>query len=83
MSDITLGAGAGWGTTTVDCGVKYDVNVGRGEGGVSGVLMVCGTGMVQLIIAVIFFALCVLTPNESEGKLVLGSAKRAIMSPTD
>ena len=30
VSDTTLGSGAGWVATTVDCGVNYDGNIGGG-----------------------------------------------------
>ena len=49
MSETTLRAGTGWGATTVDFGVNYNVNVGRGEGGVSDLSMVLGAGIVRLI----------------------------------
>ena len=63
MSDITLGAGAGWGTTTVDCVVNSYGNVGRGGGGVSGVSIDCGVGMAQLIIVAILFYFFASSPN--------------------
>ena len=31
VSETTLRSGAGWGTTTVDCGVNSNVNVGEGK----------------------------------------------------
>ena len=43
--ETTLRAGAGWGATTVDLGVNYDGNVGKGECGVSGVSKADGAGM--------------------------------------
>ena len=43
VSETTLRAGAGWGATTVDCGLNSDENVGKGGGGVSGISMACGT----------------------------------------
>ena len=61
--------------------VNYDVNLGRGVFGVSGVLMDYGTGMVQLRIVAIFIAFWVYSPNESEVTVGLGYAKRAIMPP--
>ena len=30
VSEATIGYGAGWGATTVDCGVNSDGNIGRG-----------------------------------------------------
>ena len=54
MSETTLRAGTGWGATTVDFGVNYNVNVGRGEGGVSGVSIVFVAGIARLISVVIF-----------------------------
>ena len=81
VSDTTLGSGAGWVATTVDCGIKYNFNVSRGEGGVSGVSMACVSGIAQLIIVVIsFIGFCVLYPNESDGTVGLGSSKRVIIS---
>ena len=44
--------------------------------------MACGTGMARLIsVTICFISFCVSSPNESEIKLGLGSAKRAIMPP--
>ena len=54
MSEITLGDGAGWVSTTVDRGVNYDGNVGGGEGGGSGVSTAVGEGMEQLRSVAIF-----------------------------
>ena len=50
----------------------------------SGVSTACGAGMDLLIsVAICFIEFCVSLPNDMEGKLGVGSAKRAIMSPTD
>ena len=63
VSETTLRAGAGWGTTTVDCGVNSNVNVIRGEGGFSGVSMAYGTGIVRLISVVIIFIAFFIVPK--------------------
>ena len=55
VSETTLRAGAGWGATTVDFGVNYNGNVGRGEGGVSGVSMACGSVIARLTSVAIFY----------------------------
>ena len=55
VSETTLGYGAGWGEKTVDCRVNSDVNVGGGEGVVSGVSTYRGAGMAWLRIVAIFF----------------------------
>ena len=82
MYETTLRAGADWGAKTVDCGVNYNDNVGRGEGGVSGVLMACGAGIARLIsVAIYFIEFCVSSPNESEGTVGLGSTKGEIIYP--
>ena len=81
MSETTLRAGTGWGATTVDFGVNYNVNVGRGEGGVSDLSMVFGAGIVRLIsVAICFIEFCVSYPNESEGTLGFGCTKKEIIS---
>ena len=49
---------------TVDCRVNSDVNVGGGEGVVSGVSTYCGAGMAWLrIVAVFLIAFCISSPN--------------------
>ena len=46
--------------------------------------MAFGAGMARLrSVVVCFTTLYVSSPNESEGKVGFGSAKRAIMSPID
>ena len=54
VSETTLRAGSGWFATNVGCGVNSNGNVGRGEGGVSGVSIVCVAGIARLISVVIF-----------------------------
>ena len=82
MSETTLRAGAGWGTTTVDCGVNYNGNLDRGEVGVSGIKIDCGSGISwPTIVAICFIGFCVSPPNEIEGTVGLRYAKRAIISP--
>ena len=67
VPDTTLRYGAGWCTTTVDCGVNSNGNVCRGKGGVSGVSISCGSRIARLIIvAICFIGFCVSSQNESE-----------------
>ena len=47
-SETTLGAGAGWGATTIYCGVNSDGNMGGGGGEVSGISTASGEGMEEL-----------------------------------
>ena len=48
MYETNLRYGAGWVVTTVDYGVNSDGNVGKGEVGVIGASMDCGTRMARL-----------------------------------
>ena len=66
VSETTLRAGAGWGTTTVDCGVNYNGNLDRGEVGVSGIKIDCGSGISwPTIVAICFISFCLFSPNKS------------------
>ena len=77
VSETTLGAGASWGAIAVDCRVYYDGNLGRGGGGVSGVSTAFVSVMAWLIsVLVCFIAFFISSPNDIEGKVGLGSAKR-------
>ena len=55
VSETTLISGAGWGVTTVEFGVNYNGNVGRGEGVVSGFSIACGSERSRLISVPIFY----------------------------
>ena len=82
--ETTLGAGAGWGTTTVDFVVNSGGNVGGGEGGVSGVSTDGVEGMARLRSVVIcLIGFCILSPNKKEGTVGLGSIRIVMMYPID
>ena len=52
---------------TVDCGVNYNGNLDRGEVGVSGIKIDCGSGISwPTIVAICFIGFCVSSQNESE-----------------
>ena len=66
MYDTTLESGAGWGETTVDCGINTNGNVGVGVCGVSGVSTACGAVMARLRSVAVYLLHFVYSPQMIE-----------------